>query len=92
MTSTLLPERVVLRKKKKRARQEIVPTGLYPWSVFLFLGPKSENDPRWVVFEYSSNLTKVRVLADSHGLGDQGLGTGLVVRGAAVVKSTIMVF
>jgi hypothetical protein len=66
------------------------PAMAYPWSVFL--GLKSENDPRWVVFEYSSNLTKVRVLADSHGLGDQGLGTGLVVRGAAVVKSTIMVF
>ena len=28
MTSTLLPERVVLRKKKKRARQEIVPSGI----------------------------------------------------------------
>ena len=60
----------------------------YPWSVFL--GLKSENDPRWVVFGNLLNLTKVRVLVDSHGLGDQGLGTGLVVRGAPVVKSTKM--
>ena len=60
----------------------------YPWSVFL--GLKSENDPRWVVFENLLNSTKVRVSADACGLGDQGLGTGLVVRGAAVVKSTIM--
>ena len=55
-------------------------------------GQAGENDPRRVVFENSLNSTKVRVSADSHGLGDQGLGTGLVVRGAAVVKSTIMVF
>ena len=53
-----------------------------------FLGLKSENDPRRVIFANLSNLTKVRVLADACGLGDQGLGTGLVVRGAAVVKSS----
>jgi hypothetical protein len=52
-------------------------TPKYPWSVFL--GLKSENDPRWVVFENSSNSTKVRLSADACGLGDQGLGTGLVV-------------
>jgi len=51
-------------------------------------GQAGENDPPRVVFENLSNLTKVRVPADSHGLGDQGLGAGLVVRGAAVVKST----
>ena len=50
---------------------------MYPWSVFL--GLKSENDPRRVDFENLSNLTKVRVSADAYGLGDQGLGTGLVV-------------
>ena len=59
-----------------------------------FLRPASgragENDPRRVDFENSSNSSKVRVSADAYGLGDQGLGTGLVVRGAAVVKSTIL--
>ena len=39
-----------------------------------------EFDPRWVDFKKLLNLTKVRVLADLHGLGNQGLGTGLVVR------------
>jgi hypothetical protein len=53
-------------------------------------GRAGENDPRRVDFENLSDLTKVRVSADACGLGDQGLGTGLVVRGAAVVKSTIM--
>ena len=51
---------------------------VYPWSVFL--GLKSENDPRWVVFENLSNLTKVRVPAGAYGLDDQGFGTGLVAR------------
>jgi len=55
-------------------------------------GRVGENDPPRVVFENLSNLTKVRVSADSHGLGDQGLGTGLVVRGAAVVKLTKTVY
>ena len=43
-------------------------------------GRAGENDPPRVVFENLSNLTKVRVSADSHGLGDHGMGTGLVVR------------
>jgi hypothetical protein len=47
--------------------------------VVSFFRLKSENDPRWVVFENSLNLTKVRVSADAYDLGDQGLGTGLVV-------------
>ena len=42
-------------------------------------GRTCENDPRRVDFENSWNSTKVRVLADACGLGDQGLGTGLVV-------------
>jgi hypothetical protein len=37
-----------------------------------------------------SNLTKVRVSADSHGQGDHGLGTGLVVRRLSVVQSSII--
>jgi len=45
-------------------------------------------DPNWVDFEKTSISTEVRVSADSYGLGDRGLGTGLVVRGAAVMKST----
>ena len=49
-------------------------------------GRTCENDPSRVDFENSWNSTKVRVSADSHGLGDQGLGTGLVVRGAPVVN------
>jgi hypothetical protein len=61
---------------------------VYPWSVFLL--QKSEIDPRWVDFAKLSNLTKERVLADSHGLGDQGLGTGLAVRRPPVVQSSII--
>jgi hypothetical protein len=38
-----------------------------------------ENDPSRVDFENSLNLTNVRVSVDAYGLGDQGLGTGLVV-------------
>ena len=57
----------------------------YPWGVFN--REKIKNVPNWDVFEKTSILTKVRVSVDSHGLGDHGLGTGLVVRGAAVVKS-----
>ena len=52
------------------------------------LGRFLENVPNWDVFEKRTILAEVRVLADSHGLGDHGLGAGLVVRGAAVVKST----
>ena len=44
------------------------------------LGRFLENVPNWVVFERMSISTKVRVSADSHGLGDHGLGAGLVVR------------
>ena len=60
----------------------------YPWSVFLLR--KSKIDPRWVDFAKLSNLTKARVLADSHGQGDHGLGTGLVVRRPPVVQSMII--
>jgi hypothetical protein len=60
----------------------------YPWSVFLL--QKSEIDPRWVDFAKLSNLTKVRVSADSHSQGDQGLGTGLAVRRPPVVQSSII--
>ena len=49
---------------------------------------KIKNVPNWDVFVMSSISTEVRVSVDSHGLGDHGLGAGLVVRGAAVVKST----
>ena len=52
------------------------------------LGRFLENVPNWDVFEKKSISTKVRVSVDSHGLGDHGLGAGLVVRRAPVVKST----
>jgi hypothetical protein len=42
-------------------------------------GRTCENDPSRVDFENSLNLTNVRVSVDAYGLGDQGLGTGLVV-------------
>ena len=52
------------------------------------LGRFLENVPNWDIFEKRTILAEVRVSADSHGLGDHGLGAGLVIRGAAVVKST----
>ena len=52
------------------------------------LGRFLENVPNWDVFEKKPISTEVRVSVDSYGLGDHGLGAGLVVRGAAVVKST----
>ena len=52
------------------------------------LGRFLENVPNWDVFEKRTILTEVRVSADSYGLGDHGLGAGLVIRGAAMVKST----
>ena len=52
--------------------------GQYPWSE-IATRRAGENDPKRVDFENSSNSTKVRVSADAYGLGDQGLGTGLVV-------------
>ena len=52
------------------------------------LGRFLEIVPNWDVFEKTSISTEVRVLVDSYGIGDHGLGAGLVVRGAAVMKSS----
>ena len=46
----------------------------------VFNREKIKNVPNWVDFERKSISIEVRVSADSHGLGDHGLGTGLVVR------------
>jgi hypothetical protein len=59
-------------------------------SVVSFFITKMRNRPEVGRFRKLPNSTKVRVLADSHGLGDQGLGTGLVVRRPPVVQSTII--
>ena len=49
---------------------------------------RNKKVPNWDVFKETSISTKVRVSVDLYGLGDHGLGAGLVVRGAAVMKSS----
>ena len=65
---------------------QLVYSYVYPRGVFNRV--KIKNVPNWDVFVMTSISTEVRVSVDLHGLGDHGLGAGLVVRGAAVVKST----